>query len=150
MRALQIALLSLLPLALHAAPPGQQPELTAAHLLGAIDVPLSAALLARFSLDRPALETFLADGKQARYVRLRALNGLGILGTAQARDRVAQALRADADEAVRAEAVVVLARAWAQRGDALALVALQESQAKQPPVRVARTLEEELARLATP
>lgn len=156
MRALKTALLSLSLLGLAtsaaAASPQTAPkaEPTAAQLLAAIDVPLSQRLLSHYRLDQPALERFLGDAKQPRYVRLRALNGLGVLGTPAARDRVAEALRADADEVVRAEAVVVLARAWARFGDAAALEALRAAKAKQPPLRVARTLDEELARLATP
>ncbi len=153
MRALLLIAALAAPLAAQAAPTGAAAPvnaLTGADLLAAIDVRLTPGLMARYGLDTPALVAALDDVKRPRYARLRALSGLGILGTDAGRDRVRAALQADGDVWVRAEAAVVLARAFAARGDAPALQALRAAQAKQPPVELARVLDEELARLATP
>jgi hypothetical protein len=121
--------------------------LTAVDLLGAIDVGLTDTLMRQYGLDEAAATRFLDDTKQRRYVRQRALSALTILRTDSARQRIERAALSDHDQTVRAEAIVVLARGFAQLGDAAAERFLRHTATAQLKGHPAEVLRHELARL---
>lgn len=123
------------------------PAFTAQDLLGAIDVQLTTPLLDQYGLDEATATRFVDDDKQVRYVRLRALSALAVRGTDTARARIERAALSDADTMVRAEAAVLLARGFAQLGNAAADTFLRTTATARLKGHPAKILRLELARL---
>lgn len=96
----------------------------ALSLLGAIDVPLTPALMAEVGLTPAVAAAVLRAPNLQRYPRMRALWALSQHAGPDARALVIAAADEDADVEVRAEAALVLARAFALHGDAVARQAL--------------------------
>ncbi|MCA9537813.1 MAG: hypothetical protein KC620_02930 [Myxococcales bacterium] len=110
MKRLTLLLLGALlaPLSATAEPPPPSAEL----LLRAIDIPLTPERLEAAGLDEDFAAAALADAARDRYARVRALGALAVHGSPHARQLIEAAALADADEAVRAQALISLARAF--------------------------------------
>ncbi|MCK6574800.1 hypothetical protein L6V77_27330 [Myxococcota bacterium] len=85
---------------------------TGERLLAAVDVPLTAELIARTGLTEATAVRLLGDTTQRRYLRLRALSSLPFFATPTARALVEATLARDADEVVRIQAATSLARGF--------------------------------------
>ena len=81
-------------------------------LVDAIDIPLTPEAVARAGLTESMAAALAADTAGKRYTRVRAVGALGVIGTDSARQLIELLARADADEQVRVQAVISLARIW--------------------------------------
>lgn len=93
-----------------AAPPA--PTKSAELLLGAIDVLLTPENIQKAGLTEAWATAVVDDAGARRYLRARAVGALALMQTPTARARIEHAALADADDEIRIQAVISLARAF--------------------------------------
>ena len=125
----------------HAAPTDR-----AELLLGAIDVLLTAENMAAVGLDEARLLRVARDQTRRRYLRVRAVGGLGILGTAEGRRLTSTLAATDPDVEVRIQAVLSLARGFG-RADPDGVARELRRLASEAPPAVGAMAQAELRRL---
>lgn len=115
-------------------------------LVDAIDIPLTPEHVARAGLTESMAAALAADTAGKRYTRVRAVGALGIFGTDSARRLIELLATADADEQVRVQAVISLARIWGT-DDREAVVGFLTERLGDAPAVVDDAIARELSRL---
>lgn len=115
-------------------------------LVDAIDIPLTPETVAAAGLSEAHAAALAADPDGRRYTRVRAVGALGVLGTPSARELVERLAVTDADELVRAQALVSLSRVWG-RSDREAVVDFLTARLDDASPAVSDAIARELSRL---
>ncbi len=131
--------------------PGAAPDAvvvapSAELLLGAIDVPLTDAGLARAGVTEPVALAVAADGQRRRYLRARAVAATARFRTPQGRALLERLAAHDADHEIRIQAIISLARAFGP-ADPAGVGAALDALAPGAPDAVRALLDAERARL---
>lgn len=115
-------------------------------LVDAIDIVLTPQTVAQAGLTESMAAALAAHTAEKRYTRVRAVGALGVFGTDSARRLIELLATADADEQVRVQAVVSLARIWGA-DDREAVIEFLTDRLGDAPPAVDDAIARELARL---
>ena len=117
-------------------------------LLGAIDIFLTAENIAQAGLTEAFAQATLRNTTSKRYLRMRSLGALGLIGTQTARAALRNTARRDPDPYVQRQAVNTLAFSWGATHPASVTTLLLEIRENAPPL-VSEEIRTQLERLKT-